>query len=279
MPHISANRYQKGSSMIANRYISLIVGILTLFPSKAFADSPEETEQLMNEIKMNENILYGEDFNENKALASNNAIYELLEYANELRIEKGVDMLLASDIQTIAKELSYCKGNKHFVLVYLAIDEMYSLPKRKTTTAMQKKGVSQTHQATEQPSKPTVSYDYSSQKTIALIKAETTSSTLLSTKGTQEQDEILDILCSQDNWTEIKGFLTDFKSKGKIKETGFSQSASEVPEDAYSILIDEMYGILSILSPKTSTNRINYRTNQPDSEKNYSNCKVIVWYR
>ena len=246
--------------MKLNRLSRFLLCICLALPSiSAFAQTVEETERLMNDIKMDETMLYGEDFNENKVMASNNALYELLTHVNELRTDRELPILVATDLQTAVKEISYSKNGRHFVMVYIPIEEMYALPKRKGSS---------TPASPVPESKPTQTPTHTS--------AAPTTSTI---KPIGSSDDILDILCGQDNWTEIKGFLSDFKSKGKIKETGFSQRASEVPEDAYTILIDEMYGILAILSPKNSKNRINYRTNQPDSETNYSNCKVIVWYR
>lgn len=244
-----------------------IASLLALSSVIASAQSAEDTERLMNEIKMDETMLYGEDFNEDKGMASNNALYELLTYANELRTDREMPMLLATDLQIAVKEISYSKDGRNFVMVYLPMEEMLSLPK--------KKGYANKPSPTFTSAAPTATPtpDPSNEPTAAPTPTRHT------IKPISASDDVIDILCGQDNWTEIKGFLTDFKGKGKIKDTGFCQTASEVPDDAYSILIDEMYGILAILSPRNSTNRINFRTNQPDSEQNYSNCKVIVWYR
>lgn len=90
--------------------------------------------------------------------------------------------------------------------------------------------------------------------------------------------EVEGFLLTQDNFTEIKSFLSEMKRSGKITETGAADSLSDLPHDASLILIDELGGILAYLSPANEQGRINYKTHKSDSENNY-NSKFIVWYR
>lgn len=91
--------------------------------------------------------------------------------------------------------------------------------------------------------------------------------------------EVEDFLLTQDNFTEIKKFLSEMKQKGKIKETGvISSSDGSSPKEASLILMDEFGGILAILSPVDNNGRINYKTHKPDTENNY-NSKFILWYK
>ena len=97
-------------------------------------------------------------------------------------------------------------------------------------------------------------------------------------KKSEEAGEVEDFLVIQDNFSEIKSFLSDMKRKGKIVETGAMDTLSGLPKDASLILIDELGGILAVLSPANLQGRINYRTHKSDSENNY-NSKFIVWYK
>ena len=90
--------------------------------------------------------------------------------------------------------------------------------------------------------------------------------------------EIEKFLLTQDNFSEIKSFLSDMKRNGKIVETGATDSPNNLPQDANLILMDGLGGILAILSPSGGQGRINYKTQKSDSENNY-NSKFIVWYR
>lgn len=236
-----------------------------------FAQSPEEIEQKMDEIKMDEAFIYGEDYNDNKDMAYQNALTELLSSVNEMRGEKGKDYISVSDIQPILKELRYTKSTRNVSFLYIPINQALSLtPKQKIDVAstepnsIHNNNAIVKNQRTEDNSKFTF---------VPNTPQSNHNDISTSDKG------ILETLCSQDNWVEIKGFLILFKNEGKIKETGNCLSYSEVPDDAYSILMDEMGGILSIMSPKNSPNRINHKTNQNDNENNYTNCKFIVWYK
>ena len=90
--------------------------------------------------------------------------------------------------------------------------------------------------------------------------------------------EIEDFLISQDNFSEIKPFLSEMKRSGKISETGATDSLSGLPQDAALVLMDEFGGILAVLSPANPQGRTNYRTHKADSENNY-NSKFILWYK
>lgn len=236
-----------------------------------FAQSPEEIEKKMDEIKMDEAFIYGEDYNDNKDMAYQNALTELLSSINEMRGEKGKDYITVSDIQPILKELRYTKSTRNVSFLYIPINQALSLtPKQKIDVATTEPNSTPNNNAIVQNQ---ITEDNSKFTFVPNTPQPNNNAISTSDKG------ILETLCSQDNWVEIKGFLTSFKKEGKIKETGNCLSYAEVPDDAYSILMDEMGGILSIMSPKTSPNRINHKTNQTDNENNHTNCKFIVWYK
>lgn len=246
-----------------------------------YAQSSNEIEGKMDEIKLNENMIYGEDFNNNKDIAYDNALSELLINANELRAEKGNGMIKISDLQPLVKELRYSKGSRHIVLVYIPLSQMFSLTSKSRADIVSQAMPNQSSQNNALEAETDIKPE--SEPLFTFVPNNSSSNEMTTTGNISNTaplpNDILYTLCSQDNWTEIKGFLATYKSQGKIKETGFCTSPTQVPIDACSILIDEMYGILSILSPKNNPKRINYRTNRPDSEANYSNYKVIVWYR
>lgn len=267
-----------------DKYLKTFIVVLLLSTfSASFAQSIESIEGQMDEIKLSEKMIYGEDFNDDKNIAYQNALSELLTYANEFRMKKGKSMIKVSDLQPIAKELTYSKVNRHNVLVYIQILQLLSIKSKNNSDIITKTTDNESLYNNIDPSQTSEVQTTTEQNNFN--SKDGSNSVKLSTISPKESDaapqsnEIIDILCSQDNWSEIKGFITTFKSQGKIKETGFCTSHTEVPTDAYSILIDDMYGILSILSPKNTANRINYKTNLHDSETNYPNCKVIVWYR
>lgn len=260
--------------MIRNKIRGLAI-ILTCFSSVfGYAQTPEEIESKMDEIKLDESYVYGEDFNDDKDIAFQNALTELTTYSNELRAEKGKDILNSSDLLTVAKELKYQRGNRHTVLVYLPLSQMLEITSKSHSDVVAQNMPSQSSLANT-----TTQQKIEQEQKFTFVPNKQPEATQSAPIQTQLPDDIMQTLCSQDNWMEIKGFLTTYKGEGRISSVGNVLSYAEVPDDAYAILMDDMGGILSILSPKNSETRINYRTNQTDSETNHSNCKFIVWYK
>lgn len=260
--------------MIRNKIRSLAI-ILACFSSVfGYGQTPEEVESKMDEIKLDESFVYGEDFNDDKDIAFQNALTELTSYANELRAEKGKDILNASDLLTVVKELKYQRGSRHTVFVYLPMSQMLGITSKSHSDVVAQNVPSQSSQTNT-----TVQQKIEQEQKFTFVPNKQPEATQPVPIQTQLPDDIMQTLCSQDNWMEIKGFLTNYKKEGKISSIGNVLSYAEVPDDAYAILMDDMGGILSILSPKNSTTRINYRTNQTDSETNHSNYKFIVWYK
>lgn len=262
--------------------LPIILACVSMLPGRLYAQTPEEIEQQMDEIKLDETMLFGEAFDDDKNIAYENALMDLLTWANEERAERGIDMLKMSDLQTVVTELSYTRNGRTSSLVCISVSEMLALVPRSASESIIDTAIGQATPGEASDNNYELTPETEPQPEVVSNSGETeniTNTSGLAGMMPPAPDDILATLCAQDNWTEIKGFLSDYKKRGEIIATGYCTSSAEVPSDAYSILIDEMYGVLSILSPKNSTNRINYRTNQPDSESNYPNCKVIVWYK
>lgn len=219
----------------------------------------------MNEIKLDESFIFGEGFHASKDVAHDCAISGILSYAIELRFEKGnKEKLSTSDISPIVKQLTHFDGCQYNVFIYVDKERILTMS-------------GHTHKISSN------AHPKNESKDAAIPDKPMTQSTLVETplerRFTPLHNDLLNTLCNQDNWTEIKGILSTYKSQGKIRETGFCTNVSDIPKDSYRILIDEQYGILAILAPENMTDLINIKTNQLDKESNYSNCAVIVWFK
>lgn len=258
-----------------NKVRSILMTLVLLsFFLPSFAQSPEELEQRMDEIRMDEAYIYGDDYNDNMDMAYQNALTGLLASVNELRADKGLEFITASSLQPVVKEMKYTKGTRCVVFLYLSLTQAMSLatgPKANVVALPESKPVDNKNNASV-PQKREEQSRLSSVTTVLTSQA-------VSAVSPAADNGILDVLCAQDNWVEIKGLLISFKKEGRIKETGNCRSYTEVPDDAYAILMDSMGGILSIMSPKNSPERINHKTNLKDNENNHTNCKFIVWYK
>lgn len=258
-----------------------LIAVMLLFAGVAcFAQTPQEIEQQMDEIKMDESFIYGEDYNADKDLAYQSALAELLTSINELRAEAGKEGLSTADLQPIIKELRYTKGDRNVSFLYLPFSQAMSItPRQKitVTTNPPERKLEQNPVSANTPSSVNAQPTHPVQPT----RPAQTMQSVQSVQSVQSPSysSMADELSGQDNWAEIKGMLISYKSRGQIRQTGNCLSFAEVPNDAYAILMDELGGIVAILSPKNSANRINHKTNQQDNETNHTNYKFIVWYK
>ena len=222
--------------------------VLLLFPlacAVAAAQGPGGVEEEMNRIKLDMKYVFDEGTSDSKDDAYGIALADFVSVANEYRENKGKAPIAAGSIQPMLRELVSTGDSRIQILLYMEYDKMMQLKGR----------------------------DDSPKYTVGQPAQQQTAA------GTGLSKDMTLALCAQDNWMEVKGFLTDYKRGGFISATGAVTSASQVPDDAYAILIDGMGGILSILTPRNSGNRIDLRTNQSDNETNHSDCKFIIWYK
>lgn len=73
-------------------------------------------------------------------------------------------------------------------------------------------------------------------------------------------------------YADLAAKITDLKKTGKISEYGRYASLDN-PKDYYLAIYDREGKIVAVLS--VGDNRVNVRTKQPDSEKNYKGCGAI----
>lgn len=255
----------KKLNMINKIYILFICLITVPFALTGQTNSNVIDE--MNNVKLNESFIFGEGFHVKKDVAHECAISEILSYAIELRFDNGnSEKLLPSDIQPIVKQLIHFDGNQYNIFLYVDRAQILSM-----SGHLESQKISSNADPRSE--------------TKELVEPDKTRNSQMS-KGTSLEDrftplpnDVLNTLCNQDNWTEIKGFLSTYKNQGRIRDTGFCTNTSDIPVDSYRILIDEKYGILAILAPKNMSDRVNIKTGQVDNESNYSNCAVIVWFK
>ncbi len=249
-----------------NKIYILFICIITV-PFSLNGQTNSDVIDKMNNVKLNESFIFGEGFHLKKDVAHECAISEILSYAIELRFENGNDeRLLPSDIQPIVKQLIHFDGNQYNVFLYVDRELIMSM-----SGHIESPQILSNAESISEPNELVVQDKAQN--------SQMSKGTSLEERFTPLPNDVLNSLCNQDNWAEIKGFLSTYKNQGRIRETGFCTNISEIPVDAYRILIDDKYGILSILAPKGSDNGINLKTNQTDKESNYPNCKVIVWFK
>lgn len=252
-------------NMINKIYILFIC--FNILPLALKGQTSSDIIDKMNNVKLNESFIFGEGFHVRKDIAHDCAISEILSYAIELRFDNGKnEKLLPSDIQPIVKQLVYYDGNQYNIFLYVDRDQILSISGH-IENLQTSSGADHKIESNERAVQDNTQ------------NSQVSKGTPLEEKFTTLSNDILNTLCNQDNWTEIKGFLSAYKNNGRIKEYGFSSDISDIPIDSYRILIDRLYGILAFLAPKNTDYRLNIKTNQLDKESNYPNCAVIVWFK
>ncbi len=256
--------------------------VCVCIPVLAYADSPEESEKKMDEIKLDATYVYGESFSSNADIAYDNSLTDLMISCNEIRVEKGLEQLKSSDLQPVAKEIRSFQNGQHTVFLYLSVDDMMKMQSKSRVV------IGNNSQSQSQPhSQPQLQSHQNNSYTSSVSHSQNSNLTFVPSKPNNQQttnvpplpSDILEALTIQNTWTELKPMIIHYKNLGKITETGSTQQWNVVPNDAYAILFDADAGVLAFLSPKNDTDRLNYKTNSIDNIVNYSNCKFIVWYK
>ena len=269
--------------------LSLLFGLLTLFAFCAMAENDDVAAE-MKKIKQSEDFVYDESYNENKDVAFDSALQTLVVTINMLRNDEGLETVTVADVQPFAQELSRQLSGQYNVMVYMPIVEALKLTHKDNSLVVQQAGGSMTSVQTGTSASSggsggivfvpnNSSGSAGSSSSTSSSGGATPSSSGAASNSHPLPGDVTKTISRQDNWTEIKNLIAAYKQNGKIKDNGFTQSWEEVPEDAYSIFIDDMYGIMSVMSPKNSGADFNYKTNRKDSNSNYTNYYVIVWYR
>ena len=271
-------------------------------------DNASSKEKIM-EIKLNEDFIFGEGVSDDKDIAYGIAMEDLLIFANELKDRNSQEKLSISDLLTKVESLVYESGARYEVVVYIplkiVIETERKDPSARSGIVINRPGFEiaddepeieeeeifiADNPTGEAPSVEEIVEEVAVEevkKEEEPLVAEAQPTMAVETPALElpqpiisydTTGEVEDFLLTQDNFAEIKSFLSEMKRKGKIVETGASETIVGLPKDASLILIDELGGILALLSPVSPGERINYRTHKSDSETNY-NSKFIVWYK
>lgn len=239
--------------------LSILVFILLCCVFNGMAEEKNETKQKMLEIKLNDYFIFGEANNENKDIAYGEALEDLVAFANEIKDENYDGEISMKDILANVESLVYEEDERYEIIVYMPLKIV--LEKSNAKRAPKSTSTEETVIVLNEPLPKINNNKKPEEKYVSVGKG-----------------EIEDFLITQENFSEIKNFLTEMKRQGKIRETGASESDTGLPLDANLIVMDELGGILTLLTPARENQRINYKTQEIDSVNNY-NSKFIVWYR
>lgn len=251
----------------------LALALIIIAPVNAHSDVRDE----INTIKLDENYLFAEGTDEDKNIAFDNALYELLLLVNEIRSDSQKPVLETSLLVSAVENKSYLRGEKTLAFVYISMEKALSLmpkqslgivvgadqqPAADSAAVATKPTVQPTAAATQQ--QPAQQPAQQPQKFTFVAGKDITSATAR--------------LCEYEMATEANMALKKYNAEGTVSQFGRARSMAEIPADAYLLLFDREQVIKAILGPDTGSGRTNMRTRQPDALSNYHQVAVI-WYR
>lgn len=260
--------------MNASNLTSFLLALALVFtPLASRADVHDE----INAIKLDEKYLFAEGTDEDKNIAFDNALYELLLLVNEVRTGDQKPVLETSHLVSVVEHKSYLRGEKTLSFVYITSEKARSLmPKQSlgivvgadqqpaadsaavaTKPTVQPTAAATQQQPAQQPAQHPQKFNFVAGKDITSATAR---------------------LCEYEMATEANMALKRYNAEGTVSQFGRARSMAEIPADAYLLLFDREQVIKAILGPDTGSGRTNMRTRQPDALSNYHQVAVI-WYR
>lgn len=263
--------------------ICMLVAVWIGCPSLLSGQSPADVRDRINAIKLDEKYLYAEVTHQDPNWAYENALAELLLAVNECRGANGKGPLEVSDLTVRVKQLTYKRGEKSVVFVYMQIDKALTVSRGKSRNIVIGQAApkaSAVNKMEAEEHRPTVIKEPPvEQEEPKVVKQPPVDSKPLDADLVAlSTDEIARVILRIEMVTDIGGFMEEFKAKGKVASYGVARSMEEIYDDAYLILYDRTFSIRTVLSPSLHGKRLNLRTNEEDAASNYRGCGVY-WYK
>lgn len=259
------------------RIYKLLIWSVLLFTQQSFAQE-EDVKAIIRDIKLNESYIYGEGTDEDKNIAYDIALQEIINNINEMRLASNKSMIKSKDIVAQLSQYSYNRGEAELVFVYIPVSQAmnivpYEGPKfdldTQTETPVQEYpgGSIQSGSNSGSPSTDTSSNSTQSLNIVA------------SSFGRQTADEdILVYILTPTQTTDLIKTLERFQSEGKISQIKNARSFEEIPDDAYVIAYDREHTIKAVFSPVSNGVRMNYKIHKEDEMTNYRGCGFF-WFK
>lgn len=238
----------------------VLVAFLSFFAYALTAQSG--VEQQINDIKLDENYLYGEASDADHRVAYDLAVTDLIMTVNSVRADNGLQGIQPGDVLPLVKELSYKRGDKHEVMVYVELSEALSASHKEKNVPGVGGGTPTAPPARKPDPVPSV--------------PSSSSNTTVGNIG----DEVFVNLLEREMADNILGYLENAKRSGKIADFGIVRSLEEIKSlaDCYMVLYRRDKSVAALLSPKQNGSRTNIRNKTADSLQNYRG-HGIIWFR
>lgn len=263
--------------------ICLLMAVWIGCPSLLSGQSPADVRDRINAIKLDEQYLYAEVTHQDPNLAYESALAELLLAVNECRGTNGKGPLEVSDLTGRVEQLTYKRGEKSVIFVFMPIDKALTVSRGKSRNIVIGQAapdVSAVNKMEAEEQRPTVTKapPVEQEEPKVVEQPPVGSKPLDADLVALSTDEVAQVILRIEMVTDIGGFMEKFKAKGQVTAYGVARSMQDIPDDAYLILFNRTRAIRTILSPVVQGKRLNLRSKQEDAVANYRGHGVY-WYK
>ncbi|MCM1021936.1 MAG: hypothetical protein NC343_06720 [Muribaculum sp.] len=250
----------------------LITAVLFCSPT---LHAQNDVKDQINTIKLDENYLWAEGNDENKDIAFQNALYELVLMINEIRAADGKQPLESSHLSHLVETKSYPRGEKTNMFAYIAFDKAMAVEVRQNLGIVVGQKQESDSVATTTPAKTEPVVAQQQEKPASQPQAQKFT---FVPAGSANITSVTARICEYEMVTEANLTLKKYAADGTVKQYNRARSLAEIPSDAHLVLFDREHVIKAVLGPDNGSGRMNMRTQQPDNLNNYHQV-AIIWYK
>lgn len=207
----------------------------------------QDIKQQINQIKLDENFVYGEAENKDESIAYKMAVNDL---KSTLTIIGGpmARKINEPDFCNHIQMLSYERGELKNVFVYVQLVETTAKIAELPKTIDNNEGKVVT-------SKPEM----------VVMKEDDFTTDII--RGIMEREMVDDVY----------RYLESQQTAGVVKSVKIARSLEEIPDDAIIIIYDKSYSVAAVLLQQHDKQRANALTRKPDNIRNYSGHGVLYF--
>jgi hypothetical protein len=225
-------------------------GLVFLLGNHSLFAQSDDIKRQINDIKMNDNYVYGEAGNKDEALAYNLAIKDLME-----TLALQAPEIEEYNVKERIQKLSYDRGDIKNVFVYLCLSNVAS-----------------------QEDSPTIDEP---PVDISFDSIDVNTATVVIETDVVETDvfasDIIRAVLEREMMDDVYRYLNMKQKEGRVSRFEVAKNLEEIPDNAIVVLFDKTFSISAVLSQMTDGKRTNLRNHLPDNILNYSGHGVL-WY-
>ena len=234
---------------------SIVAMLMMMLPAALTAQTDDETAATINALKLDEAYVSADANDDDGQVAYDCAMIELDEKVCALRRQHGLPPVDVADLSPYISRIDYRRAGRYAVFVYMEKEKALDI------------SAPQTQSPTPQPQTATPEQP-----------AETAQDPQPETPAAQQPrlyDEANTMMLMAGDGNEAYHMLSKCKQEGMIADFGIAKKESDIPQDAFMLLVS---GNDRTVSALISPQKVNLRTGAADDIHNYKD-HAVVWYK